>query len=147
MKQYVKITNGIPEIYTVKKLYKDNPNVSFPAELTDKVLKERNIFELVIDERPPVDTNVHHVVPGEYYVGGDAKWHRGWNLVLKAEKTVAADVRESRDEKLSNTDWTQLMDTPANVRVPWAQYRQALRDIPQQENFPFTVIWPEEPIV
>ena len=27
----------------------------------------------------------------------------------------------------------------------WAQYRQALRDIPQQEGFPFNVEWPKKP--
>jgi len=142
MKQYVKITNGNPEIYTIKQLYKDNPNVSFPAELTDKALKDLNIFELVVDEMPAVDKNVHHVVPGEYYVGGDAKWHRGWNLELKAEETVAAVVRNKRNAKLFDSDWTQLMDIPESVRIPWAQYRQALRDVPQQEGFPQNVVWP-----
>jgi len=91
---------------------------------------------------PAVDTNVHHVVPGEYYVGKDAKWHRGWNLELKAEETVAADVRNKRNAKLFDSDWTQLMDIPESVRIPWAQYRQALRDVPQQEGFPQNVVWP-----
>lgn len=27
----------------------------------------------------------------------------------------------------------------------WAAYRQALRDIPQQEGFPFNVAWPNSP--
>lgn len=27
----------------------------------------------------------------------------------------------------------------------WAVYRQALRDLPQQEGFPFDVDWPSEP--
>jgi len=26
-----------------------------------------------------------------------------------------------------------------------AIYRQALRDIPQQEGFPYNVVWPEKP--
>lgn len=28
----------------------------------------------------------------------------------------------------------------------WAVYRQALRDLPQQEGFPLNVIWPSEPV-
>lgn len=28
----------------------------------------------------------------------------------------------------------------------WATYRQALRDLPQQEGFPLNVIWPSEPV-
>lgn len=27
----------------------------------------------------------------------------------------------------------------------WAVYRQALRDIPQQDGFPFNVVWPNSP--
>nr|DAT00194.1 MAG TPA: tail assembly chaperone protein [Caudoviricetes sp.] len=27
----------------------------------------------------------------------------------------------------------------------WAIYRQRLRDIPQQEGFPFNVVWPTKP--
>ena len=36
--------------------------------------------------------------------------------------------------------------TLANIPQEWVDYRQALRDIPQQEEFPFGVQWPAEPI-
>ena len=32
-----------------------------------------------------------------------------------------------------------------NIPVEWAEYRQALRDVPEQEGFPFNVTWPQEP--
>ena len=31
------------------------------------------------------------------------------------------------------------------TRQRWLDYRQALRDIPQQKGFPFDVVWPEKP--
>ena len=27
----------------------------------------------------------------------------------------------------------------------WAQYRQALRDLPEQDGFPFSIVWPSAP--
>lgn len=53
-------------------------------------------------------------------------------------------IRRSRNQMLSETDWTQLEDSPVNKTV-WATYRQALRDISTQDGFPWTVQWPEKP--
>lgn len=49
-----------------------------------------------------------------------------------------------RTNKLSNTDWTQLADSPVD-KSAWASYRQALRDLPSVTQNPFEVVWPEEP--
>lgn len=53
-------------------------------------------------------------------------------------------IRRSRNQMLSETDWTQLEDSPVD-KAAWATYRQALRDVPTQEGFPWTVQWPEKP--
>lgn len=54
------------------------------------------------------------------------------------------NVRRSRNQMLLETDWTQLEDSPVD-KAAWATYRQALRDVPTQESFPWTVQWPEKP--
>jgi len=56
----------------------------------------------------------------------------------------ARDVRRKRDNRLAASDWTQVPDAPVDQQA-WADYRQALRDIPQQEGFPEDVVWPEKP--
>ena len=61
------------------------------------------------------------------------------------DEELAAAIRAERDALLVQTDWTQLPDVPESTREAWADYRQALRDIPQQEGFPRTVNWPEKP--
>jgi len=53
-------------------------------------------------------------------------------------------VRKQRNEKLSLTDWTQLPDAPVNASS-WVLYRQSLRDITAQTNFPWEINWPTEP--
>jgi hypothetical protein len=56
----------------------------------------------------------------------------------------AKSVRQGRDAKLAECDWTQLADAPVDKAV-WATYRQALRDVPTQEGFPWTITWPDAP--
>lgn len=63
------------------------------------------------------------------------------------EEELARNVRGARDAKLSETDYLVASDYPiseenlAEVKV----YRQALRDITEQEGFPKKVIWPDVP--
>lgn len=60
---------------------------------------------------------------------------------------LAEEIRSERDFLLSECDWTQTVDVPlsAEKKAQWAAYRQALRDVPQQENFPYSVSFPEKP--
>jgi hypothetical protein len=53
--------------------------------------------------------------------------------------------RQNRDQLISDTDWTQASDIPQSTKDKWAVYRQLLRDVPQQEGFPFNIVWPEKP--
>lgn len=55
------------------------------------------------------------------------------------------EVRSKRDSLLKKTDWTQLPDVPEETKLLWAEYRQALRDVPEQSGFPYEVIWPTSP--
>ncbi|MGF6839911.1 hypothetical protein QF001_003778 [Paraburkholderia youngii] len=69
----------------------------------------------------------------------------------KESEYRAAFIRGVRNEALANTDGkaTAPDDAPANVRTnadAWKTYRQALRDIPQQAGFPFSVEWPARPV-
>ena len=57
----------------------------------------------------------------------------------------ATRVRTSRNDALTKTDWTQVADSTAN-RQAWADFRQALRDIPEQSGFPWAVVWPDAPV-
>ena len=53
----------------------------------------------------------------------------------------AIEIRKERDAKLAKCDWTQVDDAPVEKAV-WATYRQALRDVPLQTGFPWTIDWP-----
>ena len=59
----------------------------------------------------------------------------------------AKSVRQSRDDKLKETDWIVIKNLELNANIPgaWEVYRQALRDIPAQSGFPWTITWPDAP--
>jgi hypothetical protein len=67
----------------------------------------------------------------------------------KASKDAeqAKSVRQSRDEKLKECDWIVIKNLESNANIPgaWEVYRQALRDIPAQSGFPWTITWPDAP--
>ena len=81
----------------------------------------------------------------------DGKWYTKYSVAdLDAEGIAAKDaeqaksVREQRNQKLKDSDWTQVADAPVD-QAAWATYRQALRDIPSQQGFPWDVQWPTQP--
>lgn len=63
----------------------------------------------------------------------------------EAEAQRPAAERSHRDGRLKETDWTQLPDVPEAIRNAYTAYRQALRDVPEQEGFPDNIIWPTKP--
>jgi hypothetical protein len=57
--------------------------------------------------------------------------------------TLAAGARSKRDHLLKETDHYGLSDVTMSTEM--TTYRQALRDVPQQTDFPGTISWPEKP--
>jgi len=53
-------------------------------------------------------------------------------------------LREKRALLLSATDMWGIADRGMSDEM--RAYRQALRDLPQQEGFPDTIIWPIRPL-
>ncbi len=58
--------------------------------------------------------------------------------------TCGRQVREQRDLLLSASDWTQVADAPVD-KIVWSAYRQQLRDVSEQDGFPWIVNWPTKP--
>jgi len=84
-------------------------------------------------------------VLGPIFTDGEttaAEQEAAYKVAKDAEQ--ATSVRNSRTEKLKDSDWTQLADSTAD-KTAWATYRQALRDITAQAGFPWTIDWPVAP--
>lgn len=56
-------------------------------------------------------------------------------------------AREERELLLKESDYILMPDYPATEenKTAWAEYRQALRDLPEQEGWPVNIVWPKKP--
>ena len=69
----------------------------------------------------------------------EAEWASG------ADDRAASHIRDQRNQKLIDTDWTQMPDYNGGDKSAWATYRQSLRDVLAQSGFPNDITWPTEP--
>lgn len=67
-----------------------------------------------------------------------------WPPEIDEVAIKSEDMRSIRDGLLFQSDWTQVADAPVD-QAAWAEYRQKLRDVPQQAGFPAEVDWPAKP--
>lgn len=148
---YVLVSGDAATYYSITDLRRDNPQVSFPSELPDSLLAEYNVYSCLEAPYPDVDYT-KNVANGEPILV-DGNWTQVWVVSDAAPEEIEqrldwqwSTVREERNRKLSDCDWTQLPDAPvSNIEAQeWATYRQALRDITDQTD-PFNITWPQEP--
>ena len=66
---------------------------------------------------------------------------------LNNEPSEEEKDRSTRSSLLEGTDWIiiKYLDMETSVPQEWKDYRQALRDVTEQDGFPGNVNWPEEP--
>ena len=71
-----------------------------------------------------------------------------WKIQLEKE-ILSLDVRLERNKLLSDTDHLIQADYPISdeKKQEIKVYRQALRDIPQQDGFPDNIVWPDKPVI
>jgi hypothetical protein len=143
---HIKLTNGEPETYSIGQLRRDNPQTSFPKNPTPELLARWNMFPVKELARPSYNPQTHYLKQSAFYqVGGN------WQVHYSAEPLPQAQVeqamRAERDRLLAESDWVVAVSYEQQNPVPdaWVDYRQKLRDVPTQQNFPFQIIWPTKP--
>ena len=122
----------------------------------------RNYLMYAIDSLAP---NSDYVIFGDEYSG--IEWRDTVNtkpteeqVNAKIAEIKAAEpmglLRDERNYRLAQTDWTQLKDIDLDVirERNWKNYRQALRDLPSKSNPKLnsygdldmsSVTWPDKP--
>ena len=91
-----------------------------------------------------------------YWLDNNTKKPTEEEINAKIQELEAAEpmrlLREERNQKLQETDWTQYRDVSLSNDSDWQTYRQALRDLPSSaspeldENGQLSnVSWPTKP--
>lgn len=148
----IQLDNGAPvgHAITFDNFRQCYPNMSLPFPLLPEHIEplgfgiydfsmppEHGVFEKLVEVAP-----VKSPDNGVYY--------QTFNIEPMTEAEIAdtiekqwVRVRQERNSKLTACDWTQLPDAPVNA-ADWTEYRQALRDITNQDD-PFDISWPTKP--
>lgn len=146
------------DIYTIFDLQQKFSNVSFPLNWDITTYDFANVDPVIVIPEPTVGIHNRAEYGGIQLVNGI--WTDVWNevpryddpteqaqWVLACTESKWEEVRVERNRLLSETDYTQLSDTPiiSTSRTAFATYRQALRDVTSQLD-PYNIAWPTMPI-
>ena len=149
---YVRIENNIVAEfpYSVLKLRRDNPSVSFPSECPTSLLADFGVYEVAYSAQPSFDDNTQTLELNSSPTLVNGVWTVEHTVSTMSSEQAsdyterrATDEREARDVLLSKTDWWATSDR--TMTAEQTAYRQALRDITDQVGFPTDITWPTKP--
>jgi hypothetical protein len=142
------IDNVINYPYTIEQLKAAHKNVSFPQNMTESMLGEWDMFNVVLVTQPIDYTK--NIVEGEPTLV-DGLYYQNWIQTNASEEEISLriedkwlEIRYLRNSLLTECDWTQLNDVSESIRTSYQSYRQSLRDITNQSD-PFNISWPVKP--
>lgn len=118
------------------------PDVSMPDIISDIVISSLGLVEIYPTDRP-----AGYVVEEDLPEFINDRWEQRWKIRPPTEfETIikSTEIRADRNRRLLECDWTQVNDAPVD-KLSWAVYRQHLRDITTQQEFPWDVTWPTPP--
>lgn len=101
---------------------------------------EKPMMETVLS-----DVSMPYTTETDYQMALSEAWQG--EVTVEEVPETADEIRARRDRLLAATDWAVLPDSPLDAQSLEAvkTYRQALRDVPQQERFPGAITWPRMP--
>lgn len=148
-KMYAIVENNQIIEWPIVNLLQRFPQVSFANPINDNALPE-GVVKVGISTFPQHNPLVQKPLLGNPELI-DGQWIQQYSVenLTNIETQERNDqqsniVRSERNQKLSESDWTQLADAPVDKQV-WSTYRQALRDVTTQSGFPWDITWPVQP--
>jgi len=160
---YAKVKNNtiIKFPYGIIELLEDNPYTKYDYEIDvaevfthteECMLRGCQLVQVLHSPAPEYIISSQKIIQASTPVLIDGDWIIEWIIVdltpleiSDAIQQQADIVRKERNNKLKETDWTQMKDVPEEISSKWVTYRQTLRDIPSQSEFPWNVFWPTLP--
>ena len=134
--------------------------MSLPTVWNGSVLEALNVEPVTQLDMPDYDYKTEKVELNSVAEMVRGEWVQGWTVTtMTAEEKAAKDAesaeaaRQHRDALLQESDWVTVKAVDQNaqdnlgIQVPqvWLDYRQALRDITDQDGWPYNVTWPDKP--
>jgi hypothetical protein len=134
--------------YTLQDLKAAHRNIIFPINIDEQTMIQFNLYE--VRQTPKPNDYTKNIIEGTPILL-DGVYYQNWEQTDASTSEINErienkwfEIREIRNELLSQSDWTQLSDIPTEIKTEWTEYRQSLRNITTQPN-PFSIIWPAKP--
>lgn len=165
MAKYRNRTTGEPQ--TKDELKVLHKNVSLPSVWGSETLDTLNVDPVLESPKPTVSGPYKSITASDPVQDSSGNWVESWEETdmfaeftdlegvthTKSEQEqayqsmldedAAKTVRKMRDDLLFATDYLALSDNALSTEM--STYRQALRDITNQEGFPYNITWPSKP--
>jgi hypothetical protein len=150
---YLKVSgSNITYPYSVQQLKLDNTNISFPTSISDSLLETFGVYKVQLrssgydDDYTKDVLEVTPTLSGSVYVQTYEISDADETTINTRKEIKWSEIREQRNQLLSECDWTQFQDSPitGSKLTEWQTYRQELRNITTQEN-PYNIVWPTKP--
>ena len=144
-----------------------HPNISLPKVWGTNVHESLGIDPVLASPEPAPSGDFKVVVRNGVVQDSNSNWVQAWTeremfqeytdeegnvQTVSAQQTAyttrknnerAVQERATRDTLLKETDHFALSDVTMSAEM--TTYRQALRDVPQQSEFPNNITWPTKP--
>jgi len=138
MIELIKLTNGVARAYSTAAFRAANKHTVYGHAIAERHLSAQDVYRVRAGAKP-AEAVGFKIVADAFPTLVDGAWVQGYTSVALS----ADEARKLRNELLGETDWMAVTDrtlTPEETN-----YRQALRDVPDQEGFPSVVVWPAKP--
>lgn len=137
-------------VITEDEFRRSHPQTSFPPQITAEIIDDFG-YDPVLEGPQPTLIPPYQYARRDGVVEVEGQWFTHYVAAEPDDEGKAAmdaeqakRVRDTRNRRLADCDWTQLPDAPVDSTA-WAAYRQELRDISAQAGFPWEIQWPEQP--
>lgn len=142
---YAKIVDGvlIKFPYSIEEMRETHPDLEIGDEPTPEQLTACNAVPAQQDWTPTKSSRTHTFEP-IYSENEDGSVTISYRDVEKPLQIAEFNMRDARDSALTRCDWviTRAFEEGNAVPANYLTYRQALRDLPSQEGFPYEYVWP-----
>jgi hypothetical protein len=153
---YAKIENGVAVEYPIfeGELERRFPDRTYPLDTSGDPIPEG--YVRVVSAFKGNTYSVKYIMEMPILI--DGIWTESYREVEYTSQEIAflkekvdLEVRTKRNKILQLSDYKVFPDIwqayTDQEKLEWTDYRQALRDVPDQEGFPLDVNWPIEPSV
>jgi len=154
--------------YEMAHIRRDHKNAIFSGNSPSHTFMEKYDIHRVYEDIKPVpegtsnsnaptyNAKTHYLQRAPKPKNVNDTWVLDWKIKKKTKKMLEKTTKiesstaiETRNKLLQESDWivVRAYERKESVPVEWCDYREKLRSIEDQKNFPLNIVWPVSPKV